>query len=350
MKRDIPFKTIDVLYYPKYGNFEAWARNVRYNFFSETIKENCAEGVFVAHHKDDLLETYLMQKQRNIITKYYGLKEEIELFGVRVIRPLLNFYKEELLNYCDQRKIEYSIDSTNLENDHLRNKIRNTILIKYSREEKEKLLIKINKDNEKRKKNLINIQEFLHQDRVDINQFNKLESIEKQMVIYELINKKVDKENIKLTYYRIHELIRTLQGEKPNVCIKLSGTYYFIREYNYFYVDRWIENRNFSYIMEEPSFLETEEFSCDFRCDTSDIKIYPSSYPLLFRNARVEDKVKIGDITKKVNRLLIDEKIPLRKRKNYPIVIDKQGKIVYIPLYRSHIQKKIANKLKFMVK
>ena len=60
--------------------------------------------------------------------------------------------------------------------------------------------------------------------------------------------------------------------------------------------------------------------------------------------------MKIGEINKKVNRILIDEKISLRKRKKYPVVIDKYGKIVYIPLYRSQIQKNIANKLKFVVK
>lgn len=60
--------------------------------------------------------------------------------------------------------------------------------------------------------------------------------------------------------------------------------------------------------------------------------------------------VLIGEINKKVNRILIDEKVPLKKRCKYPVVVDKNGKIVYIPLYRSEIQKKIANKLKFVLK
>ena len=49
------------------GNFEAEARHYRYNFFKEIIEKDNYDGVLVAHHKDDLLETYLMQKEKHLI-------------------------------------------------------------------------------------------------------------------------------------------------------------------------------------------------------------------------------------------------------------------------------------------
>ena len=45
----------------------------------------------VAHHLDDALGTYVMQKRRKGIVSYYGIKEEGELLGMKILRPLLNF-------------------------------------------------------------------------------------------------------------------------------------------------------------------------------------------------------------------------------------------------------------------
>ena len=349
LKSKIHYETIDVLYYKKYGNFEAWARDIRYRFFKEILDKFQAEGVFVAHHQDDLLETYLMQKQRRIITKYFGLKEETILYGMKVFRPLLKYTKQELVSYCEENNISYSIDSTNLESDHLRNKIRNTILANYSISQKDELLKKIESDNSKRNKNLQNISRLASLERINISEFDALEAVEKQLLIYEIISNKVE-EKPKLTYFRIHEMIRLLQSNKPNVCIKISGLYYFIREYNFFFVGKLNNEEEYTYIMEVPSKLDTNYFECDFSCDISFLKIDSSSYPLTFRNAKKGDEVTIGKVTKKVNRILIDEKVPFQNRKKYPVVVDKNGKIVYIPLYRSQMQKNIANKLKFMIK
>ena len=114
------------------------------------------------------------KRQRNIITKYYWLKEEIVLYGMTVYRPLLNLYKQELVEYCHINNIEYSIDSTNLENNHLRNKIRNNILSKYNEEDKENLLKKIIKENKKRAENLAKISTFLEKDKIEVDKFLSL--------------------------------------------------------------------------------------------------------------------------------------------------------------------------------
>lgn len=349
-QRGIIFETINVIYYKEYGNFEAWARDVRYCFFKEVSLKTNAKGVFVAHHKDDHLETYLIQKQRKNITKVFGLKQESELLGMKVIRPLLKYSKEELINYCKTNSIPYSIDSTNLSNKYLRNKIRNTVLSKMSSKEKESLLIEIEEENKKRESNLKTLNNLMKFEKIPIEEFLKIQEVEKQLLIYELIVDKVPEAINRLSWYRINDLIRILKSERPNVCIKIYGKYYFIREYNSFYVDILEENYDYSYVMDRPSLMNTKEFSCDFRCDTSQLKINNSSYPLTIRNVKENDKVTFGNVTKRVNRLLIDEKVALRKRKMYPVVVDNKGKIVYIPLYRSEIQKTIAYKLKFMLK
>ncbi|KAF5271431.1 hypothetical protein FQR65_LT17609 [Abscondita terminalis] len=65
-------------------NFEQFARNVRYDFFIENIKKYNADGIVLGHNLNDHIETYIMQKKRNGIFGFYGIKEItkfIELLG-----------------------------------------------------------------------------------------------------------------------------------------------------------------------------------------------------------------------------------------------------------------------------
>jgi tRNA(Ile)-lysidine synthase len=52
------------------GNFQAWARSIRYNFFKEIALKYKTEHIMVAHQYDDLLETYLLQKNRKSLVNY----------------------------------------------------------------------------------------------------------------------------------------------------------------------------------------------------------------------------------------------------------------------------------------
>ena len=88
------------------------------------------DAVLIAHNQDDLIETYLMQKRRQNLVQFFGIKENPIIFDVKIIRPLLSYSKQELLMFCDLNKVEYSIDKTNLEDVFLRNQIRHKIVEK----------------------------------------------------------------------------------------------------------------------------------------------------------------------------------------------------------------------------
>jgi|SRR6266487_868181 len=51
-------------------NFQAWAREKRYNFFRKISQQKQTKYIVTAHHSDDHLETYLFQKQRKSLIKY----------------------------------------------------------------------------------------------------------------------------------------------------------------------------------------------------------------------------------------------------------------------------------------
>lgn len=145
-KRNIEYQILHPTY-SKQGNFQNWAREIRYAFFHQLQKEQAADCVLVAHHLDDLLETYLMQKQRGSIPFTWGISESIEIEGSLIVRPLLNWDKQQLMAYCDINQIEYGIDESNLSDLYQRNRIRHQCIETMRRDEKEALLRNIQHEN-----------------------------------------------------------------------------------------------------------------------------------------------------------------------------------------------------------
>ena len=145
-KYDIPVRVC----YPVHekGNFQAWARDVRYAFFEKVADEFDTKILYVAHQMDDVIETYLFQKKRNMVCDWYGLKEESIRHGYQIIRPLLSFTKNELQQYCNENGVSFGIDESNLTNHYTRNVIRHTQIEKMSRKEKEAWILKIQNENE----------------------------------------------------------------------------------------------------------------------------------------------------------------------------------------------------------
>ncbi|MBQ2509839.1 MAG: tRNA lysidine(34) synthetase TilS, partial [Erysipelotrichaceae bacterium] len=117
----IPVHVKDVYPGDVKGNFQAYAREVRYAYFANLCRRYGLDGTVTAHQQDDLLETYLMQKEKKLGVEYYGLKEETRIKGVSVIRPLLDCTKEELLSYCEKKGLDYGIDESNLTDVYTRN-------------------------------------------------------------------------------------------------------------------------------------------------------------------------------------------------------------------------------------
>ena len=349
-ERNIPVHVMDATTIKQEGNFQAWAREVRYEFFKKQYSIYHAEALFVAHQEDDLLETYLMQKRRKGIVSYYGIKEEGELLGMKILRPLLNFTKQELLDYCKRNQIFYSIDSSNLEDQYTRNKIRHQVVEKLDALKREELRNEINIQNQRLIEHFNKVELLLNKEEKNVDDFIKEDELTQDIFIYKYITKYLPFVSNKLSKSRIFEIKKILFSNKANSRILLYPPYYFIKSYNVFYISESINSTDYAYIINEPSILDTKEFYVDLTKDTSPLNIYSYSYPLTIRNVKRGDVVKFGEIYKKVNRILIDEKIPSDKRKKYPVIIDKNGNIVYIPLYRSINQKVIANKLSFVVK
>ena len=106
-------------------SIEMAARELRYNYFEQLIKDGDFQGVCVAHHRDDSVETVLLNLIRG--TGVHGLTGIAPMNG-DVIRPLLCVSRHEIEQYLLAHHQEYVTDSTNLVPDVVRNKIRLELL------------------------------------------------------------------------------------------------------------------------------------------------------------------------------------------------------------------------------
>lgn len=106
-------------------NFEATAREIRYNFFDKVIKEHGYDNLITAHHLGDRLEWMLMQFCKGSgCVELAGMRECETRENYTLIRPLLHLDKSELLEYLSKNDIEYFEDETNLDEDIKRNEFR----------------------------------------------------------------------------------------------------------------------------------------------------------------------------------------------------------------------------------
>ncbi len=104
------------------------ARDLRYAWFAELMEEHAYTLLATAHHQNDNLETTLLNLVRG--TGLSGLRG-MPFKSNKIIRPLLNFTKEELVRFANESKIAWREDASNESSDYDRNYIRNEIIPRF---------------------------------------------------------------------------------------------------------------------------------------------------------------------------------------------------------------------------
>lgn len=109
---------------------EMACRELRYEWFERQRAALGCSAIAVAHHRDDNIETFFLNLVRGSgITGLAGIKP----CNGKIVRPLLGSSRDEIINYLETLGQDHVTDSTNLENDYARNKIRNVLLPEISR-------------------------------------------------------------------------------------------------------------------------------------------------------------------------------------------------------------------------
>lgn len=103
---------------------EAVAREKRYAFLDRIAKKYNAQAIMTAHHKDDVIETMIINLLRGTGRKGLSSLRSTS----RIVRPLLSASKADIFSYAEQHNITWREDSTNSDPTYLRNYIRHELL------------------------------------------------------------------------------------------------------------------------------------------------------------------------------------------------------------------------------
>lgn len=116
-------------------SIEMAARELRYDWFASLCRDNGYYGVAVAHNANDNAETLILNLLRGTgLRGITGMQTESvvpvtrdELSGVRLLRPMLSFSREQIEEYVAAKSLEYHDDRTNAETVYKRNRIRHLV-------------------------------------------------------------------------------------------------------------------------------------------------------------------------------------------------------------------------------
>jgi len=302
------------------SNFQAWARDVRYDFAKKLAKENKCDLIMVAHQLDDVLETYLMQKKRGSIPSHYGINETLDFEGYTIYRPLLHLTKKDLENYCLENGVNYGIDESNMSDDYQRNRIRHQIIDKMTKTEKLELLKEINDLNALKDKEEKEYMELVSANKYcSINVFKDIK--DKELFIRLFIDKGLSSDYIE-------ELInQILNSSKFKITFDNKV---LIKEYDMFYLKE--EKSDYSYSFDKIEYVKQDFFEIkDSGSSFEAVTVDDEDFPITIRNYQKGDKIIMKYGTKKLSRWFIDNKIPTYQREKWPVVCNRNGEIILVP-------------------
>jgi len=102
------------------------ARRLRFHFFEQVLRKYDAQKIALGHHADDQVETILLRLMRG--AGLQGLKGILPIREGKVIRPLLEVWRHEIEAFAVKNNIPFLIDSSNLKEDYLRNRLRLSLI------------------------------------------------------------------------------------------------------------------------------------------------------------------------------------------------------------------------------
>lgn len=347
-------------------NFHKQARKFRYNFFETILKKYNSKYLITAHHGDDLLETILMRLVRGSTLKgYSGFPKELVLDKYTILRPFINLSKVDLIMYDKNNKINYAIDESNFKDVYTRNRFRK--LLPYLKAENPNLLAKINEfsntllecNNFIYKEALTLKKKVYHNNRLLLQKFNKQDEIIKKAII-KLILKEKYKEQIELVSNKnVNDILKMSKSSKSNMQLFLPNNLLVNKSYDIIIFEPQEQEQGYRIELKSKVILEngkTIEIVDKYKKDSNYICRLNKKdivLPLYVRTKQNGDKIEVKNLNghQKIKDIFIDSKIPLSERKKWPIVVDSNDLIVWLPgLKKSVLDKQEEDKYDIILK
>jgi tRNA(Ile)-lysidine synthetase-like protein len=346
-KHHIQFEHIKI---EEYGddNFENEARVKRYTFFEELIKKYDAPYLVTGHHGDDLIETILMRLTRGSTFRgYAGFSRVVDRGAYKILRPLITVTKDDILKYNCTYNLKYATDLSNLSNKYTRNRYRKYVLPFLKNEDSkvhEKFLkfsetiLQYNEYMDNEMKKMMN--GVYSQKVLNIELFNELDKVMQDRIINYIMETIYHDDLMLISDVHTSLIFKLINSPKPNAYIYLPENIRVIKSYQTLTFTKE-KTKAEDYEIELISYvnipngknLEIVDQSADnsnFTCRLSSKEI---TMPLYVRNKKDGDRMEVKGLLgrKKIKDIFIDEKIDARERDIWPILVDREGKIIWLP-------------------
>jgi len=326
-------------------SLEEAARKVRYQKLKEVAEVWKADKIALGHHRNDQVETILMNIIRG--TGINGLRG-MPIRNGKFIRPLLRTSLDEIHRYLEEQHLAFVIDSTNLDQSFLRNRIRHGLipLLKQDYNAKiEEIIFRMG----------LNIQESLsimpeekwsiekngRLFRLPVRSLVKTSDFKRRQGLIELINQvKGDTYHITRAHFKALEYIikkgkgQTMLPEKISFWVDNGYIYgrrgeLLLATWSYdLKMPGSNQLENIGLIIE--SFYKNSTVQFGLKTLWCEIDLNKCEFPLLVRNYLNGDRVVVNGKEKKLKTIFHSQGIPENWRRKIPILCD-QKKILWIP-------------------
>lgn len=367
LEHDIIFEAMTI---EKYGddNFHNEARRIRYHFYEELINKYQANYLMTAHHGDDLIETILMRIARGSTLKgYAGFEQKTEYNNYTLVRPLIYVTKEEISNFDKENAIPYVIDKSNFKDKYTRNRYRKEVLPFLKKEDP-----LIHEKFERFSKTLLEYNDYVNEVlkkviskvyknyEVDIPLLLEYEELIQKKVISYILEEIYPDDLNQINTNHLLLIMKLIKSKKANGRIDLPSGFKAVKTYNKLKIVKGTDSI-FNYEIEiiekvdlplghSITIVVEEESNNNNVCRLLSSEV---NLPLYVRTRHLGDKMLLKKIngTKKVKDIFIDSKVPVSLRDSWPIVIDSQNNILWIPgIKKSKFSKQKSEKYDIILK
>lgn len=300
---------LEVAHYDSDEKFsEEAGRNMRYEFFRQVMADKNCTALVTAHHKGDQVETVLMREITGRRLRHLTGIPERQAFGTgELIRPLLTFSKD------DFDAEEYFEDVTNAGTDYLRNRVRNQYIPALTQENPQfseaivsmsqeiTLAFSVIKDK---------IAELeIIKDEINLKLFLRQSRALQHFILQEYLEKFPDLQVSKAKFSELLWIIERPQQYRS----ELSSAYFFVKNDQYFMI---VPNQPFP--KKEIEIRENDPKDASFmRVDL------PMEGEIEIRKRQPGDYILINGHHKKLRKFFIEQHVPLEKRENLLILVEK---------------------------
>lgn len=342
-------------------SLEAAARRVRYGFFEKVMKEVGIPLLATAHNADDNLETLLFNIARGSSANgACGIPPVRNFFdGGRIIRPLLNCSKRDILRFCSENGYEYVTDSTNADVGYSRNRIRRNIV-----PELEKLFPSPQKAAARLCADLREDCEFIgdcaerfldghiKDGRADIAELSTLHASVLRRVLVLMFGAVSDSVPEAVHLNAIMSMLKKGVGAEKHSLSLPDGVCAVFADGKLGFVKGLVATENIAAdyciplenganevfgqkilvlcnVTADNGINSENIYKLSIKADINSAKIEERLY---IRNRRAGDTVRINGMSKKLKKLFCDKKVPQSLRDILPIICDRNGeRILFVP-------------------